>query len=95
MARDFYFSYEGKSYARIDFRQDSNTNNIYLIDYNPYCTIFLKGDICSADKSIKLFGWSKAQFMSFLLCDAFERSQKFLNTHKYEFLWNKGILVAK
>ena len=82
LARQLYESFNGDGYARIDIRQDSKTQELFILDCNPNCSLFYK-DSCSADTIIELSGWSKAKFMRFLFDQALERQRKYHLTHSY------------
>jgi D-alanine-D-alanine ligase-like ATP-grasp enzyme len=59
IAKDLYFAAETESCARLDIRLNEATGELFVIDFNPYPTMFLEGDICSVDKILKFSGCSK------------------------------------
>ena len=82
LAQQLYESFNGDGYARIDIRQDHTTQELFILDCNPNCSLFYK-DSCSADTIIELNGWSKAKFMGFLFEQALERQRQYHLTHSY------------
>ena len=82
LARQLYESFNGDGYARIDIRQDDKTQELFILDCNPNCSLFYR-DSCSADAILELSGWSKTKFMRFLIDQALERQRIYHMTHSY------------
>lgn len=77
-----YQSFNGDGYARMDFRQDQYTKELFVLDCNSNCSLFYE-DSCSADLILELNGWTKAKLMKVLLDCALERQRQYHLTHAY------------
>jgi D-alanine-D-alanine ligase len=81
-AKRLYQAIDGDGCVRIDIRQDKQTKQVFILDFNSNVSLFYK-DSCSADFIAESSGWSKSQFMKFLLDDALERQRQYHLAHSY------------
>ena len=82
LAKCLYQAIDGDGCARIDIRQDKQTKQLFILDYNSNVSLFYK-DSCSADFIVESSGWSKSKFMKYLLDDALQRQRQYHLSHSY------------
>ena len=82
IAIKLYQSFDGEGLARFDIRQEAKTKVLYVLDINPNPSVFYK-DGSTAEAIICLTGWTKSEFMQFLINHALVRQTRFHSLHGY------------
>jgi hypothetical protein len=83
IAAKLYEGFNGEGLARFDIRQEAKTKTLYVLDMNPNPSLFYKDNNCTADTIVHLAGWSKTEFLQFLINYALQRQKRFHSVHGY------------
>jgi len=74
LSMDAYKSCGGKGYTRIDIRQDSNTNKLYMLEVNAQCGLSEDENYTSIGAILKVSNVSFTEIITEILKDALRRS---------------------
>lgn len=79
IGKKLFIGFSCTGYVRIDIRQNKINNKFYILDINPYCSLFMSTDLnkCStADKILKYNNWSFEKFLDHIIQVGLNRYQR-------------------
>ena len=82
LSLEAYAACGGKGYTRIDFRQDSSTGKLYLLEVNAQCGLSEDEDYTSIGAILRVSGVSFTEIVGEILKDALRRSMMKTVSHK-------------